>query len=386
MIKNVDAYFKEHGLYDESALAAHCEEHLVRCARSRRFPHLAILHYSDRAVYERQWSPFSLSCRGIVVDLKNRRLLALPFAKFFNLGEPSAPSLAELESLGAFDATEKLDGSMGIAFHDQESGRFLVTTKGSLDSEQGEWASACLPESLKDPALLAAHTVMFEIIAARFRIVVDYRAKGYAEGLYLLGVRENATQRLFGRAETEAFARRHGLATCRVQSFASIAEAAEKAKGLPHTEEGYVLRFSGDVMVKLKGREYLRVHRFLSNLSEKSLLECLVAGQEKEVLDHLPNVAEEYRDLVVAALAKFHREAASFLEACDKSFAAAPKTDRKTFAQWVLTQVPREQSAFLFKKMDGKAVAEADVLLFFLRDGRYAAEDGGGFEKLKDEP
>lgn len=386
MIKNIHAYFQEHGLYDEAALAAHCERNLVRCARSRRLPHLALLHYMDEAVYSRTWTPFTLSCRGLIVDRKRRKLLAVPFFKFFNLGESAAPALAELEALGAFEATEKLDGSLGIAFHDAESGRFLITTKGSLDSEHGEWASALFPESLKDAELLSRYTVMFEIIAERFRIVIDYRARGYAEGLYLLGVRENETQRLLGRAELEEFAAKHGLKICRSYSFASIAEVVDRTKELPHSEEGYVLRFAGDVMVKIKGPEYLRVHRFLSNLSEKSLLECLATGQEKQVLDQLPHVAEEYRDQVVAGLGRFHAEAAAFLKGCEESFAAAPRADRRTFAQWVLSEPPKERSGFLFKMLDGKKFVEADVFQFFLRTGRYAREETQGFAKLKDEP
>jgi len=385
MIKDIDAYFEEHGLYDGAKLAAHCEANLVRMSRSARVPNLALLHYSDRAVFERQWSPFALSCRGLIVDLKHRRLAAVPFFKFFNLGESSAPSAAELQALGAFEATEKLDGSMGIAFHDADSGRFLITTKGSFDSEHGEWASGLFPDSLKDASLLASHTVMFEIISGRFRIVVDYAAKGYAEGLYLLGVRERATQRLFDRSENEAFARKHGLKITRSFAFSSIEAAVDETKGLPHSEEGYVLRFAGDVMVKLKSPEYLRVHRFLSNLSEKSLLELLAKGQEKQILDHLPSIAEEYRDQVTAALKRMHEEAAAFRAACAAHFAAAPKGDRKTFAQWAMTVPPKEYTGFLFKTLDGKPPSEADVHQYFLNTGRYAPSEGAGFTKLQDE-
>lgn len=385
MIKNLDVYFKEHGLYDEAALIAHCDKNLVRLARSPKVPHLALLHYTDRAVFEKQWTPFSLCSRGLIVDLKIRRLLAVPFFKFFSLGEPSAPAVVELEALGAFEATEKLDGSMGIAFYDPSSEKFMITTKGSFDSEHGEWATALFPRSLMNTELIVGHTVMFEIVASRFRIVIDYRAKGYEEGLYLLGVRENATQRLFSRAELEEFARKHDLKITRARAFNSIAEAVDVTKGLPHSEEGYVLRFPGDIMVKLKSPEYLRLHRFLSNLSEKSLLECLTTGQEQQVLDHLPQVAEEYRDQVTAALARFHAEATKFLEACDEHFAAAPKDSRKNFAAWVMSKPPKEYSGFLFKRMDGKTVTETDVLLFFLRTGRYAQEHAGGFTRLKDE-
>ena len=67
---------------------------------------------------------------------------ATPFPKLFNYGEfgialPDAP----------FEVFDKLDGSLGIVFHD--GARWRVVTKGAFDSAQARWAQvgAATPDS-----------------------------------------------------------------------------------------------------------------------------------------------------------------------------------------------------------------------------------------------
>lgn len=380
-IKDLKAYFTEYGLYDADRLGRHCAENLVRMGRSARLPHLGLLHYMDEAVYGKEWSEFALSCRGLVVDFQSRRLLAIPFFKFFNLGEKMAPSLEALSALGRFAATEKLDGSLGIAFFDPISGLARVTTRGSLDSEHGQWATARFPEQLKDEKLLTDYTLMFEILSSRFQIVVNYREKGYAEGLYLVGIRENATQRLLDSAEVVAFARDRGLPTFKTYPFATLDDVLADAKSLPYSEEGYVLRFESpdEVMVKVKSPEYLRIHRFVSNLDEKNLLEILIAGQERGILENLGAIPEEYRDEIVKTFSKFEGLAVGFLESCREHFGRAPKSDRKTFAVWVQNDVPGDLRPFLFRMMDGKTPTRIEVYQYFHREKRYAPAGRSNF-------
>lgn len=385
-IDDISTYFTQQGLFDRDRLTAHCEKHLVRMGTSHKLPHLAILHYLDQAIFDRAWTDFTLSCRGLVVDLQNRRILAIPFFKFFNLGEPTAPSYEELAALGAFEVTEKIDGSMGIAFYDAVTNKFYITTKGSLDSEHGAWATARFPKSLCDKRLVSEHTLMFEIIAKRFQIVVNYAEKGYAEGLYLVGVRDNATQRLWTLAEVSAFAEKHGLPTFRSYPMSSLEQVIVAVKELPYSDEGFVLRFtqSDELMVKVKSPEYLRVHRFLSNLDEKHLLEILHAGQEKDILKNLVLVAEEYRDEVVAILKSFQGKTDSFLKDLNEHFRKAPKTNRKSFALWVQSKVPKPYWPFLFKNLDGKPVGRKEIYEHFLKTRQYQKPKHSGFIRFRE--
>jgi tRNA splicing ligase len=300
-----------------------------------------------------------------VIDFNTKKLLAKPFRKFFNLGESHAPSIQTLEKRGNFVVTEKLDGSMGISFYDETTDAFYVTTKGDIDSEQGAWATPQLPKSVQDKKLLQSHTLMWEIITPKYQIVIPYEKKGYEEGLYLIGVRERQSEKLFEPAEVQAFAKEYGLRTFKTYSFPSLEAIVENAKTLPFMEEGYVIRFLGDeTMVKVKSAEYLRVHRFLSNLTDKNLLDILIAGEEANVYENLGMVPEEYRDHVDGTLKNYQKEALIFKNTCYKYFAECMagirpddlKVDRwkrKAFAAEVQKQ-PEDYRGYLFRLLDGE--------------------------------
>ena len=359
-MQNLDAYFKDKGFFDpdlgRAILEAHADNHLVRLRMSERFPHLGILHYRDDVVFGKgAWTEFSKACRGVIVDFQNGKILAKPFRKFFNLGESHAPSLRDLEKQGSFSVMEKLDGSMIVTPYDEVTNSFFASTKGSIDSEQGVWATPRIPYSVRDKSLLQKYTLMWEMISKQYQIVIPYDKKGYEEGLYLIGVRENISEKLFTPDEVKAFAKEYKLNTFKTYDFPSIQSIVDSSKELPFSEEGYVIRFpEKETMVKVKSSEYLRVHRFVSNLSSKNILDILIAGQEAEIYDNLNMVPEEYRDDVEKTMKDYQRDALDFRKQCYKYFAEAPKDDRKTFALHVNSKIPGEYKGFLFKLFENK--------------------------------
>jgi RNA ligase len=100
----------------------------VNCATG-----LQLFIYTPRCVYDDGWDEFSVMARGLVLDEASGKVVATPFPKFFNVGERrgDVPDLP-------FEAFEKLDGSLIIAFH--HAGSWRAATKGAFDSEQAVWA------------------------------------------------------------------------------------------------------------------------------------------------------------------------------------------------------------------------------------------------------
>lgn len=364
-LKHLNSYFLDHDLFDPIKLEAQCSRDNVLCHPSKKFPHLRILHYSDKAVYDRKWSYFSLHCRGVIVDLKNKKLLSIPYFKFFNIGEEGrVPSYDELVKMGPFECSEKLDGSMGILFYDQESDNFYVTTKGSLDSEHGQWASQNIPSQLKDKKLVTDYTIMFEIITKEFRNVIDYEKKqGYPPGLYLIGVRHNISQNLLSYKEVQEFAKKYDLPTIKTYPFNSLDEVMNNVKSLPFSEEGYVIRFdSTGLMIKLKSPEYLRVHRFISKLADKNLLECMIEGQEKDVLAAAP---EEYINEVQGTIENYRRQALDIQNKVYTYFNECPKDSRKQFATYIQEKIPSSYHKYLYLLLDQKPLELKMIYQFF---------------------
>lgn len=368
-MKSLNSYFIEHDLFTEENLKNHCDRHLVRVHTSTKFPNLRLLHYMEEAVYSKSWTEFCKACRGVVVDLKSKELLAVPYFKFYNMTEAPGPSYAECQSFGPFTVSEKLDGSMIILFSDPETELACATTKGSFDSSQGEdatkWARENLPLAITTRKFLDRYTLMFEWIAYDNQIVISYARKGYKPGLYLIGVRERFSEKLFSYEEIQSFAEQHGLLTVKTYPFSSLDAVMATAKDLPFQEEGYVVRFKANgLMCKVKGSAYLAAHKFLSRLDDKHLLEFLKEGTEKQMLEQAP---EEYRDEVEVTITNYRRQALVVQGQTYQYFSEAPKESRKEFAMHVLANTPKEYHKYLFTLMDHKPLELRVIYDFFYK-------------------
>jgi hypothetical protein len=378
-VQNLNSYFIEKGFFLEGGqrlLEMHADNHLVRLRMGEKRPHLGILHYKDEVVFGKgQWTNFAKACRGVVVDFNQKKILSYPFKKFFNLFESHTISLAEAEKRTVAGVMEKLDGSMIEIFYDETTKQFVATTKGSLDSEQGQYASTIIPASVQSKSLVNKYTIMMELISPRYTIVVPYDKKaGYEEGLYLIGVREMISEKLFEPDEVQAFAKEYGLKTFKTYRFPTIQSIVDNAKTLPFMDEGYVVRFAGEeLMVKIKGAEYLRVHRFLNSLSDKNLLDVMIAGLEENVMNNIGMVPEEYRDSVIETLEGYKKEAIMFRGSCYEWLSKVPNAhssfrgDRKIAAVWIKGNVPKEYHKFIFNLLDGKDVELKQVYTMMRR-------------------
>src|SRR3954467_8678623 len=67
-------------------------------------------------------------------------------------------------------------------------------------------------------------------------------------------------------------------------SFTAVSELLALAKTLPPTEEGFVLRFSDGLRLKVKGNEYCRIHRMVSRLTPLAMWEAMQAGDDLEAV------------------------------------------------------------------------------------------------------
>src|SRR5262249_3683870 len=196
--------------------------------------------YSSHCVYENAWDRFSLMARGLILHPRDRRVVATPFPKFFNAGERGG-TIPDLP----FEVFEKVDGSLAIIH--QFDGAWRAATKGAFDSPQAAWVEARL-RAHDLSALVPGATYLAEAVYPESRIVVRYdKPELILLGAYL----EDGTEVPFDAlADT---AERLGWRIARRHAFASFSALAEHTRGLPKTEEGFVIRFSDGLRLKLKG-------------------------------------------------------------------------------------------------------------------------------------
>lgn len=342
-------------------LDAHSEHHGVHVNKSERFPGLCLLKYADDVAWgDKPWSTFSRFSRGLVVDMKNQAVLAHGFDKFFNLGQMPETNYEILKDKKEFEVSEKLDGSCLVSFFNPNDNQFYLTTTGSFDSEHGKVGTELFRSMVACPkiaALAATGTLIFELIDPKFRIVIDYRKKNYEPGLYLIGYRTQEG-RLLSYAEVADLAASLSIPCMKTYKFNSLCQLTYKVKDLTILEEGFVLRYPDGLMVKIKGESYLQAHRFISSLSDKNILQALIEGVDKQMLEVCP---DEFRPEITEKVAYFKSRKLDILHRCYKYFANAPKDDRKTFALWVQANVEPRLKGCLFQLMDCKPLRDADL-------------------------
>lgn len=249
---------------------------------------LRLYCYTNAAVYDRQWTPATLIARGLILDRERGAVVATPFPKFFNVGE-RAQTIPDL----AFETFEKVDGSLIIIFH--HFGVWRTATKGSLSSPQAQWAAAQL---LDTGALRPGTTYLAEAIYPENRIVVHYQEVG----LVLLAAYDEAGSELsYGELREVGLAM--GWRVARRHSYANISDLIATAGDLPASEEGFVVRFSDGLRLKIKGDEYRRIHALISRVTPLAMWEAMQAGDDMNAIRR--DLPEEFWgdfDLIVSLL------------------------------------------------------------------------------------
>lgn len=224
---------------------------------------LSILNYSKRAVPGAEcWKVESLHyCRGLIYNTATGEIVARPFKKFWNHGEPGA---AEIPLDTKVQVLDKVDGSLGIMYPSARHG-YAIATRGSFTSDQAAWATAILRERywhfVPDPAW----TLLFEIVHPQNRIVLDY---GDMNDLVLLGGVGLSGPIDGSVLGPDSFPEWNGP-RAEVLFKGSFAEALKLPRDRQNAE-GYVIRrLQNDDMVKLKQQDYVELHRIVFGLSEK---------------------------------------------------------------------------------------------------------------------
>lgn len=236
---------------------------------------LRLYCYSKACVYERAWSPATLNARGLILDPAEQRVVATPFPKFFNVGERDQP-IPDLP----FEVFDKLDGSLLILFW--HAGEWRTATKGSFNSNQARWAKVHI-DSFDLSALDPTVTYLAEAIYPANKIVIRYADSG----LFLLAAyRQDGTELSY--EDLQSVGATVGWPVVTRLASPSFSDLLANAATLPATQEGWVLRFSNGLRLKIKGDEYLRIHRMVSRLTPLAIWDLManggdMAGYRKEL-------------------------------------------------------------------------------------------------------
>jgi RNA ligase len=361
-------------ILDADLLTEHIANGLVSARRHESLP-LEIFNYTPEAAYSRHWDDVTKKCRGLIFNYETGEVVARPFEKFFNWDEAGSP----FPPSGPALRMEKMDGSLGILypvyqekFNNGNGGRFVtdwrIATRGSMHSEQAQWATEYFNEYMFEQEMKFAESIgtgnrtktfspdpsktyLFEIIYPENRIVVDY---GDYKGLMLLDVIDNET----GFSDTDEFDNcewPEKVVRTMVPGFDS-GQVVDIADG----EEGFVYLWpTRNFRTKMKSAEYIRIHRLVSSLSEKSVWESLVAGKTlDEIKIGLPEEFHKFVDDVNnEIMSKVYdillRTGSKFADLCSVLGENPEDIDRKAFALAVGRDPDKK---YLFMLLDNRDV------------------------------
>ena len=317
---------------------------------------LTIWNYSPKVQYERLWhtNPLLLQCRGLVTNSEGK-IIARPFKKFFNYEEylENAPEMIPNESFQIF---EKMDGSLGILFNYR--GDWILATRGSFTSEQAIKGKEILDKNYSLKWIHKNHTYLFEIIYPENRIVVDYNGE---EKLILLGIISNDGHEFsydFLNVVANLLVDDEDIAkNIVVKKYDGINDYKQIKSIISNDQEGFVVRFENGFRMKIKGEEYCRLHRILTNISNRDLWEYLKENKPlDEILEKVPDEFYYWVKITVRDLKYgFHsikEHAGKLFDSLYESYNGELPI-RKTYAEWVLMQEPHLRP-ILFKMYDKK--------------------------------
>lgn len=338
-------------ILDTALLGQMIDEGYVQVRYHPDFPY-AIYCYTKKAMFDRKWNEVTMTCRGLIVNEDTGEILARPFKKFFNYGEPDAPRLEHDDWVTVYD---KADGSLGIAYETPDGP--AIATKGSFTSEQALFATELLRTQYGRYTHDDVNTDLFEIIYPENRIVLDYGDT--TELRYLGSVNiEDGSDYWNGLLMTSwGIPKNHFMLS---GEFEAVVQHVDLNRP---NREGVVIHCEDRGMrLKMKQEDYLELHKVMTGLNERQLWEWLSEGKYiKDILSDLPEEMHEWARPILTDLVNKHAE---LVERIGNAFQYHIKkaTDRKDFALRI-KEYPSLDKGAMFCMMDNQ-FERADALVW----------------------
>jgi RNA ligase len=235
---------------------------------------LEIYNYSMETSFSKEWDIYSLISRGLILCPAEKKIVALTYPKFFNFSEATI----QLPNL-PFRTSTKYDGSLLILWY--FNGEWRTSTRGSFKSEQSVWAAEWLKNNVDLSLLNPDNTYLFEVIYWANRIVVSYDF----EGLVLLTAFNKNSGYEWDYENLCDFARKINVRVKEIHNYSSVDEIVKICETLGTNEEGFVVEFTNGYRVKIKGTQYLRLHKIVSNVTPLRIWDMMLNDDPLEVIE-----------------------------------------------------------------------------------------------------
>ena len=322
----VVGYLRSVGGDTRSALARLQSEFRIGVRVHEAHPSVVQLRYTPASTPRDH--PIVVQCRGLILDSsRDWQVLAYPFDRFFNLGEPEAATVDICWERAHLQ--DKLDGSLAILYWWRGSWRVASSRRpdatgllglrnpdGGIPLHEMFWdiwqrQELTLPPS---PEVSGQHRCyLFEVTSSRHAIIVRYRD----DRVTLIGARDLTT---FQEISAHEIARVHGwpsVATRPLPVAAVDARTNVATDDLPRAhwhrwlqaqasaldaslQEGFIVCDEQFRRLKVKSPDYLRKAWMFplcptrAHINDRRLLQVLLAGEGREFAVYCPQYKGEF--------------------------------------------------------------------------------------------
>lgn len=294
-------------------------------------------------------------CRGIVIDVRNEKIVLAPFKKFFNINENEETALKNIEErikgAKSIEISNKLDGSMvSIGFYNNE----IVVSSSTMCNPE---VSPIVKNSIKyinehknyekmikeNKGLTFVFEHIFPFIDPHIVVYKNF-------GLYLIGIRDANTGVEYSYKEIKKYANEYKVLMTEIfnKSFYDIINNLSDKKA--EEAEGFVINIDG-YRLKVKYDNYLLIHKTLNNMA--SFNTVIKAIEDENVDDLISKMPKAYKEQIIKIIDTVN-DYCNKLENKISSYYNNIKNDDKRNAMiWINNNVPKKYQVYVRNKYLG---------------------------------
>lgn len=253
------------------------------------------------------WNKDTLIFRSSIWN-KSGELVSASFKKFFNIFESSDvvrdPTDVDFSDM---KIVEKKDGSTLIV--SKVNGELIHRTRGTFNAENLPNGQEISFLKQKYPLVFdnvwindCNMSLLFEWTTPTNKIVIDY---GSEPELTLIGAVRHDDYYMIKQSTLDGMAKDLGVKRPKIYTYSNIDELISSVNGFTG-EEGVVIYFNDEQdMKKVKGLEYLKLHRFKSNATIKNTVEMFFELGFKSIGEYKEYIKTQF-DFECLSLVEIH--------------------------------------------------------------------------------
>ncbi len=374
-VQEIEKIISENTFWQKERLISFCQENLVRCVFKEK---LVILDYIDN-IQCKNWNSFNSFCRGLVLDLDQKKIVAYPFDKFFSY---NANEVEIIDTSEKIPITKKYDGTMITVFLYQNNTHCI--TRSSFDNFQIKNSLQIINSYYpKMKQLLEKnYTLIFEYISPKNRININY----LLEELILLGIRDLNSGELLSYENLKFISEKYSLklaeqVTISLEQLINLAKTDESEI----FDEGWIISI-GSKLIKLKSWKYLLTLRIIKEgLTKKQIIDKLFSNETNIIDIFIAELPDVFKNDIEKFCNKVNSDFINLKnDILDKYKQINYIESPKDFAFEVNTRFTQNIRSFLFTLKQGKPIDNFLKKDFWKFIDYYTNEPVIDSKKLKD--